>query len=259
MKKTLFGATAVVLALAAAPALAADLPLRKEAPAYTPPPPMLTWTGFYAGVNIGGGWTNNDNNNNNWGWGSNNNTGSGVVGGGQIGYNFQWNAFLLGAEADFQGTSITRNNNNSALFLFGAASPFGSPFFPGQSFGVGAGVLPSSESLPWFGTVRGRLGYLVTPTFLIYGTGGFAYGELNAGGFSNTRTGWTAGGGVEWMFMPNWSAKVEYLFTDLSSGGVTGGWGWNWGNHRHPQFNTVRLGINYHFNFGGPQPVLAKF
>ncbi|QGM45794.1 outer membrane protein [Methylocystis heyeri] len=257
MKKTLLGATVVALALAAAPALAADLPLRKEAPAYAPPPPVLTWNGFYAGVNIGGGWSAN-NNNNNWGW-ANNNTASGVVGGGQVGYNFQWNSFLLGVETDFQGTSISRDNNNAALFLFGSASPFGSPFIPGASFGAGAGFLPSSESLPWFGTVRGRLGYLVTPTLLIYGTGGFAYGEVNAGWISNTRTGWSAGGGVEWMFMPNWSAKIEYLYTDLSSGGTTGGWGWNYGYHIHPQFNTVRLGVNWHFNFGGNQPVLAKF
>ena len=112
--------------------------------------------------------------------------------------------------------------------------------------------------------LRGRLGFLITPTLLVYGTGGFAYGGLNGNGitgnYSNTRTGWTAGGGVEWMFMPNWSAKAEYLYTDLSSTNQTyWGTGYQVGYHHHPQFNTVRAGVNYHFNFGGGAPVLAKY
>ena len=74
----------------------------------------------------------------------------------------------------------------------------------------------ANANLSWFGTVRGRLGYLITPTLLIYGTGGFAYGQVDAWGFSSTHTGWTAGGGVEWMFAPHWSAKVEYLYVNLS-------------------------------------------
>ena len=65
--------------------------------------------------------------------------------------------------------------------------------------------------------MRGRVGYLITPTLLIYGTGGFAYGQVSAFGFNTTPTGWTAGGGVEWMFAPHWSAKAEYLYVDLSN------------------------------------------
>ncbi len=230
MKKTLIAATAVALALSAASAFAADLPSRKEAPVYVPPPPVMTWTGFYAGLNIGGGWSaNSDYLGNNY---------SGVVGGGQIGYNYQMNSFLIGLETDFQGTGIRTNNNNNGYY----------------GYGGGGGA-----SLPWFGTVRGRVGYLVMPTLLLYGTGGFAYGEVNSPFWSNTRTGWTAGGGLEWMFMPNWSAKVEYLYTDLSSSGTTGYYGYNYGYHVHPQFNTVRVGVNYHFNWGSPAPVLAKY
>jgi outer membrane immunogenic protein len=106
--------------------------------------------------------------------------------------------------------------------------------------------------------VRGRVGYLITPTLLIYGTAGFAYGQVDAWGFSNTSTGWTAGGGVEWMFAPHWSAKAEYLYVDLSSNGGANS-GWNVGYNFQPQINVVRAGVNYHFNWGAPAPVVAKY
>jgi len=243
MKRTLLSATAIALALSIGSAFAADLPSRKEAPVYIPPPPLLTWTGFYAGVNLGGGWQSNVGDYDSTyyilsgGAVSAANNSGGVVGGGQIGYNYQFGSFLVGAEADFQGTSIGFHRSN---------------FFLG---GNGIGV-----NLPWFGTVRGRAGYLITPTLLVYGTAGFAYGEVqgNWTGFTNTRTGWTAGGGVEWMFAPNWSAKAEYLFADLDSGGRTTFTGYQWGYHYHPQINTVRAGLNYHFNWGAA-PVVAKY
>jgi outer membrane immunogenic protein len=260
MKKSI-SAFALALALAAGSAQAADLPSRKgPPPAYLPPPPMFTWTGFYVGLNLGGGWRDTNNNNNNWGWGggwggwgNNNNNSGGVVGGGQIGYNYQFSPWLvLGLETDFQGTSIGSGGGNGGGWWGG--------------FG-GAG----SQRIPWFGTVRGRLGITpFDPHFMIYGTGGFAYGEVRhdglfLGSWSRTKTGWTAGGGVEWAFLPNWSAKVEYLYTDLSSGGWNGGgWGWgggwggnNWGTHT--RFHTVRAGVNYHFNLFNPSPVVAKY
>ncbi len=143
-----------------------------------------------------------------------------------------------------------------------------------------------SRSVDYIGTVRGRLGFLITPTFLIYGTGGLAYGGVTAhtnitqmvtndppvpftyfssGSFSNTRVGWTAGGGGEWMFLPNWSLKVEYLYYDLGSasfglsplvniGGpgsvVPGGVFSTAFPHSSTRFNgnIVRAGVNYHFN-----------
>ncbi len=132
----------------------------------------------------------------------------------QVGYNFQFNQFLIGAETDFQGTSLSGGGNNAPLTLFP------SPYSTANSFLTPIGAITGANiSLPWFGTVRGRVGYLFTPTLLIYGTAGFAYGQVDAFGFNNTRTGWTAGGGVEWMFAPHWSAKVEYLYVDLSSNG----------------------------------------
>ena len=139
----------------------------------------------------------------------------GVVGGAQVGYNFQFNQFLIGAETDFQGTSLSGGGNNTPLTLFPV--PLSTP----NSYLTPIGAITGANvSLPWFGTVRGRVGYLFTPTLLLYGTAGFAYGQVDAFGFNNTRTGWTAGGGVEWMFAPHWSAKVEYLYVDLSSNGT---------------------------------------
>ncbi|HEY4738698.1 MAG TPA: outer membrane beta-barrel protein [Xanthobacteraceae bacterium] len=269
-------------------ALAADLPYRKAPPpVYVPPPPPLVWNGFYAGLNIGGGWNANNGNNEvsayfdpNYGFGASgifpqfgtpnlfflpngNQTGTagGVVGGGQVGYNFQFNpSIVIGAEADIQGSSIGGNGPGNFNFY---PSPFVNP-------GTGAfndilvpvaAINGSRLGLDWIGTIRGRAGWLFTPSLLVYGTAGFAFGGVRAWGFDDTRTGWTAGGGLEWMFAPNWSAKFEYLFADLDSGSNNNGWvwNWNWGYHFHPQINIVRAGVNYHFNWAQPAPVLAKY
>ncbi len=270
MKKGLVSAAAIALATFAGSALAADLPNRK-APVYVPPPPVLSWNGFYGGLNIGGGWDSRGGYSGysiyrdpllpigapNLFFLPNGNTvgnAGGVVGGGQAGYNFQFNpSIVVGVETDFQGTSIGGGGRNAPLALYP------SPLVPGSFLAPVSALAGSNLSLGWFGTVRGRAGWLVTPTLLVYGTAGFAYGQVNAWNFSNTRTGWTAGGGLEWMFAPNWSAKVEYLYVDLSSNGSTGGFGWNWGYHFHPQINVVRAGVNYHFNWGAPAPILAKY
>ena len=275
--KNLLASTAIALALAAGSAMAADLPSRKEAPVYVPPPPPPPmWTGFYGGLNIGGGWDANSGQSGasayydprfqigaipNTAVGPNlfflpngNTLGSagGVVGGAQVGYNFQFNQFVIGAETDFQGTSISGGGNNSPLTLFqspyGGANAYLTP--------IGA-ITGANTSLSWFGTVRGRVGYLITPTLLIYGTGGFAYGQVSAFGFNTTPTGWTAGGGVEWMFAPHWSAKAEYLYVDLSN--MSGYGAWNIGQSFQPQINVVRAGVNYHFNWGAPAPVVANY
>jgi len=268
MKRHLF-VSAIALAIGADAATAADYPM--AAPALLPPAAPTSWTGFYGGLNLGGGWAANGQNSilpyadpalpigaGNFfllpgGGDTANNTG-GVVGGGQVGYNFQFRpSILVGAEADIQGTSLTGGNagNNIALYP--------SPVTPGDVLIPLATGNGGRLSLPWFGTVRGRAGWLATSTVLVYGTAGFAYGEVSSDNLSNTRTGWTAGGGVEWMFAPNWSAKLEYLFMDLDSGGATGAFGWDFGSHRHPQVNVVRAGVNYHFNAGGSAPVVVGY
>jgi outer membrane immunogenic protein len=275
MKKTLLLAAASLAALSVGSAFAADLPSRKAAPVYVPPPPPPPlWTGFYVGVNVGGSWSANSVNPNSLAPYANNatgavtflpgnnsggNTAGGVIGGGQIGYNYQIGSFLLGLETDFQGSSMNSGGaNNYAVYPGGGsfAGPVGSLWVPLTSGGN------NGVALNWFGTVRGRAGYLITPTLLAYATGGFAYAGLsaNANGYSNTRTGWTVGGGGEWLFLPNWSAKVEYLYTQLPGGGTQGTFGWTWGSNRiTPSYHTVRAGVNYHFNWGSPAPVVAKY
>jgi outer membrane immunogenic protein len=229
-----------------------------------------TWTGLYLGVNLGGGWNANHGDDSigpyydpNFPISASNlfflpggadvtkNVG-GVVGGGQIGYNYQVGpSWVIGAEADIQASSIGSHEPNyfspwypSPLTPGGYLSPLGYGNQGQTGFNVAA-------TLPWFGTVRGRAGYLVTPTWLIYGTAGLAYGEVQGGysGYSDTRVGWTAGAGVEWKFRENWSAKLEYLYLDLSGGGNSGYYaGLDYGYHLHPEVNIIRAGLNYQMN-----------
>ena len=261
MRSKLGSAVALGAALFAGSAIAADLPMRKEPPPppIVPPPPP-TWNGLYLGLNIGGGWLNNNVNNNNlllfstanqfggnnfglFGFNNNNNNNNGgVVGGGQVGYNYQFmNSFVLSAEADIQGTSIGTNNNNS-------------------NWGWGWGGNIFQRGLPWFGTVRGRLGFTLMPSLLVYGTGGFAYGGVEFLNQTRTDTGWTAGGGVEYLFWQNWSAKVEYLFVQLYPNNNNNNWFWGWNgfDNRRLEANVVRVGLNWHFNYN-PPPVLARY
>jgi outer membrane immunogenic protein len=248
----------VALSALAAPAFAADLATKAPPapPPYTPPPPPM-WTGWYIGGNIGGSF----------GTASDSATfagvpvgvGSprldGVVGGGQIGYNWQANAWVFGLEADIQGTSEDGSNSASET-----VTPIGI-----LALAPVTGTLGYSEKLPWFGTVRGRVGVLANPNWLLYATGGLAYGEvdtnttLTAGAlavsnnFDTTRVGWTAGGGVEAFLTRNWSAKIEYLYVDLGSfsNTFTGlGVFTPVALSTHVTDNIVRAGLNYHF--GGP-------
>ena len=265
-------------------AIVADLPSIKG-PAILPPPPPTSWTGFYAGVNLGGGWSTNNNNSTNYlpftdpsfplgasalpGGGSfsnlvylpggNDNTTKtdGIVGGGQLGYNFQLGQAIIGAEADIHGTNIASGHNGAYLNVL--ASPFigGSVLAP-----LGGGAPVGNVGVPWFGTVRGRAGWLLNPTLALYGTGGFAYGGLAIAGYSTSAAGWTVGTGGEWMFAPNWSAKLEYLYINATSSSSNGGLGAfsSVGSSRlSPAINVVRTGLNYHFNWAEPAPVLAKY
>jgi outer membrane immunogenic protein len=246
MKK--YFSTIVAIALSAGAAMAADLPARNDAPVYAPPPPAFSWTGFYVGANIGGGWLDAYNRT---GWGNvwngivwvptyvvaNGGAGGGVVGGIQAGYNFQLTPmFVVGLEADFQGSGIGGNGN-------GAWGGF-------------------TRRVDDFGTVRGRVGVTFPgwSQLLVYGTGGFAYGDVSLnqgwlGSLHGGAIGWTAGGGVEYAILPNWSVKGEYLFNNI--GGERWG-GANLGQQR-VHFHTVRAGVNYRFNWGAAAPVMAAF
>jgi outer membrane immunogenic protein len=209
-----------VAVVAASSAVAADMP--SKGPAYAPPPPPPLWTGFYVGLNAGWGWAD-------VGSSSFSNDISGFVGGGQVGYNWQAGQWVFGIEGDFQGTGQDRSDS-----------------------GIIAGIpFTVDQSLPWFATLRGRVGYAPGP-WLLYVTGGVAWLryelEVSAPGGSvsdhTTNAAWTLGGGVEWMFMPKWSAKLEYLYMDTTDTSVT-----LFGNtfEGSGHNNVIRLGVNYHF------------
>jgi outer membrane immunogenic protein len=205
MKKTLLGTALAATLLASGAALAADLP-RSPAPYYNAPASLYNWSGVYAGLNLG------------YGWGKVTNTGanpSGLLGGGQVGVNWQSGQIVYGAETDLQASGANDT-------------------FAGYKF-----------SNPWFGTLRGRVGYAFN-NFLIYGTLGLAYGDLKGefGGAAETHimAGWTGGVGAEYGFTPNWSAKVEYLYIDLADRGFS-----ITGMDNGYRSNMLRLGVNYHF------------
>jgi outer membrane immunogenic protein len=194
-KHTITGLALVAIALGAGAAHAADL---SRAPVYKAPPPavpIFSWTGFYIGANIGYSAGRSDVT----GFGSDDL--NGIVGGGQIGYNWQvpGSGWVLGVEVDGQGT--------------------------GQDASASSGGFTLTESLPWFITARGRIGYSFTPTIMIYGTGGAAWVDhkfqFTGPGTNLTsednRLGWTAGAGVEGALNNNWSWKVEYLHLDTGN------------------------------------------
>ena len=190
----------------------------------------------------------------------------GLIGGAQIGCNRQVdNTWVLGLEADFQGSAEKHNSSRSDPFDFEGF--FGSSEFPTTVSGT---VNQNIESkIFWFGTLRGRAGVLVTPTILLYGTGGLAYGKASVSdtitvtfsslpssttsiGNSKTKFGWTLGAGIEGAF-PNstdWTWKVEYLYVDLGSlsgsgtDPVVGPYNWN----AKVTDNILRVGFNYRFH-----------
>jgi outer membrane immunogenic protein len=271
-------------------ALAADMAVKAPPPA---PAPVSTWTGPYMGVNAGG----------TWGSGSVDSVGTptfalpmaqtsaaglaalgtysldpkndAFIGGVQVGLNLQFNSWVISGEADIQGvTGHGRANQAFSLNLFPNKPP------PPEFFN---GTQSAERRIDLFGTLRARLGYLVTPTLLAYATGGLAYADVHAGGSvsaqdtlvgcsgglcfapvsggdiaSSVRAGWTAGGGLEWMFAPHWSVKAEYLYYDL--GTVDGSYTLNEFVAGGPlnatatvhtsariNGNIARAGLNWHF------------
>jgi outer membrane immunogenic protein len=236
------GVAIVALMAVGTVAQAADLPTRKEAPAPVFVPPPFTWTGFYVGVNAGGIWGSGGNASTTFAgtgafgipftilthdWPNNNGFGSGnggFIGGGQAGYNWQTGSFVLGVETDFDGSTVSRSRSVVGPTFADPLHLLGTDFFTAHG----------SASLDWLGSTRGRVGWVVTPDsrLMIYGTGGVAYGGASgnlsifdatngwfwsSGNRSNTRTGWAAGGGVEYAFTNNIILGAEYLYYDLGS------------------------------------------
>lgn len=222
MRRHILGVAVACIAsvVVSSAASAADIP-RKALP-YSSPVYGPVWSGFYAGVNAGYGWATYDTT-------LGTDKMKGFLGGAQVGYNWQIGSFVLGAEGDIQYSAQKRT----------------------ETAVIGGVTFTGEEKVPWFGTARGRVGYAFD-SIMVYGTGGAAWSNfktsISAAGLTvsteTTKMGWTAGGGVEWMFMPRWSVKAEYLYIDsgttsLTIAGVTAS-----GKLKD---NVARLGVNYHF------------
>ncbi|MFZ0151433.1 MAG: outer membrane beta-barrel protein [Xanthobacteraceae bacterium] len=212
MKRILI--VAVASLLAAGRASAADLPVRTgPAPAYYPVATIYDWGGGYIGIN--GGYAFGQSN---WydaanpsGLGSsgNFNINGGLVGV-TAGVSGQFGAFVLGFEGDFDWQGI-RGTSNSA---------FCTSIITSTAIGAPPAGLSCRTASNWVGTLRARFGY-AWDRVLVYGTAGGAGAnvETSLNGLpvqNNAEFGWTAGGGLEWAFADNWTAKVEYLFVDLT-------------------------------------------
>jgi outer membrane immunogenic protein len=311
MKKLALGGMMLAAVALSAPAMAADM----AAPVYKAPviaPVAFSWTGFYLGANLGYSWGRGDTDFSATtsgtsstqlflttpvlvvpfvatpvgpptvvtlptvtAGGSSRADLNGMIGGGQIGYNWQNGSMVYGIEADLQATG----QRGDTTICLTAGCPTGGIFGS------------ASYKLPWLGTLRGRLGVAVAPKWLLYATGGLAVGEVDstftgglAGGpiatssSNRMRAGLVAGGGVEGALDNNWSAKLEALWVDLGSydtglAGVTNTTVVNVSPARMEFFQTttttttsgsfhshvtdliVRVGLNY--RFGGP--VVAKY
>ncbi len=240
MRRIVFSAFALVsLSL---PVCAADLPPRTTAPVVLAPAPVYNWTGFYLGAQVGGefgsasyyvpqnGYSRTISN-------------SGVFGGGLVGYNYQISSFVLGLQGEFNGSGVT-----------------GSNFDPANG-----DTIKTRQN--WLASIDGRFGYGFNQ-FLVYAIGGVAFSELKHEylgrqdySLSTTRTGFDVGGGVEYGFTPNWTARVEYRYYNFGEANYAaehGPFGGTLFAHKFKQTdNSVRIGVAY--KFGGPEVAVAKY
>lgn len=234
MRWVTLAAASLLFAATSGIARAADIPVKPARSAVLAVP--TPWSGFYVGGNIGYGWINDDSGaldtfspsfrnavTNNSVTLNHRLRPEGVVGGGQIGYN--WSAtpnWIVGVEADFQGSDLRGFSTVNQPGTPGVATP---------------ALNTASQKLSWFGTVRGRVGYAGLPSTntLLYVTGGLAFGRVETsagltavpstsgiffGADRETRTGFAVGAGAEHAFSEKWRAKLEYLYMDLRSTSV---------------------------------------
>ncbi len=239
----------------------------------TAAPPLWNWAGWYAGVNGGYIWDQGGVSalDQEWFQTCSDSCGSvysfadrhqtqldGGFGGGQIGFNWQRDRLVYGIETDIQGSSLSASRN---AFPNDGGNP---------SFSDGH----AEANLDWFGSFRGRLGLVPWQNVLLYITGGVAYGGFEeklrhdvgwgqssfSGDHSDVFAGYDLGAGVEYGWSPAWSVKFEYQFMDLGSvhlrdfqsgsfscGSCTVYYATNADSEVKLSFNTVRVGINYHF------------
>ena len=245
MRKLLLGmASGVALLGVASSVQAADMAVK--APPPPPPAPIFTWTGFYLGGNLGAAWAQasvTDIFGNRF-----TRTSDGrFIGGGQLGYNWQINNFVLGVEGDIDG--IASDNNRSGAVIVGGAGPF----------------VVTTNSSNWVATVAARFGW-AADHWLFYGKAGGGWvgnnnsftvtnvttGATFGGGNSNSVGGWLLGGGVEWAIDRNWSIKGEYDFIGLGHRNfavpvVLPGGAVDTFTSSSRNFQMVKFGFNYAF------------
>ena len=241
MKKLLLATVALVALGATVPALAADLgarPYYNKAPAYAAP--IYNWTGFYIGGHVGGAFSSDNNFN---GLTTGNNSNGRFLGGLQVGADYQFAPnWVLGVEGQYSWLS----GNVGAVFPLGYAY---------------------NNNQRGLGSVTGRAGYTWGPG-LLYVKGGYAYSDNNEsvtlGGVpvpfainGDHRNGYTVGAGLEYMFAPSWSAKVEYQYYNFGNANFTTPGPLVAVGSFTTDDHVVKAGLNYRFNWGGP--VVAKY
>lgn len=242
-----------------ASAEAADLPARMATKAPVAVAPIFSWTGLYVGGHVGGAGVSED--------GALiaapppllfplgtviGSSGSGIIGGAQIGYNWQVNRLVFGVEGDFSFSGVNASVTTPSTLIPGAVNTV-------------------TADYNWFATLTSRVGYTVD-RWMLYAKGGVAFMNVDYGGnatigganfivnrTSDTRSGWTLGVGVEHAFSGNWSWKLEYNYM-------------NFGTERYNTSTTpfvgvsttdidtdthaVKLGVNYRF---GAAPIIARY
>ena len=253
-------AAGIAVSAVAVPALAADMPTKAPAPIAAP---AYNWTGFYVGAHAGYRWADADFTaaaySFNPGTGTVNiparsegyNLNGGIVGL-QVGYNYQFAPnWLIGIEGDWSWGRESANQSATITGIDASSDAFT--------------LRRNSEvELTWQATIRGRVGFVNGP-WMIYGTGGVAFARVEwtdsttlnttppptvtAANWSNdkTLTGWVAGAGFEYMFNPNWIARVEYLYESFGDFTVPHGFGPQYGTLDLSHIQKVRVGINYKF------------
>ena len=242
-------------------ALAADLG-SPAPPVYVPPVPIFTWTGVYVGGQIGYAWGSQDADfGDSFGlFNSISYNSDGVIGGAHAGYNLQLSQFVIGLEGDVDGSRLSKT-------VSGVVNPQGGAFgFVGTTFNSSGNVQ---------GSIRGRVGY-AWDRVLAYATGGVAFAGVNSNlwtngllgpsydAASNTRVGWTVGGGLEYAVTNNWSIRAEYRYSDFGQYtvypvnfvalGDIGAF-----INRHFTESRVQVGFSYKFDNSVLPPVVAKY
>lgn len=225
-----------------------------------------SWTGFYVGGNLGWGWSSVSQSQSAFGnyflpssiasinrtARSQNLNGSGVLAGGQVGYNLQLSSLVLGVEGDIAWLDTKQSASSTAGYPCCAPSTY---------------TLRQSANINRVGTLRARVGITAAPNVLVFATGGLSYADVSFGrwfgdtatpvpvqraAFSTTRTGWNAGGGIEYALSNSWSVKAEYLFHNLgsvrkSASATIANTTLGLSGSANLDLQTVRVGANYRF------------